>query len=160
MKSATFLFCGFALLFGAQAHAQVYKCVDAKGKTVYSQSPCPANTKSKTLEANPTPPAPASAAAPSSSAPAKGPADPRKADAEFKKRQLEEQEAKKKAAASNEETKAKQENCGRAKGSLAQYEAGGRITRYNPKGEREFLTDEEIAREKARAQDLVQQYCK
>jgi len=157
MKPANVLASGIALfLFAAHANAQVYKCVDAKGKTVYSQSPCPANSKSKTLDATPAP----SASAPSSSAPAKGPADPRKANAEFKKRQLEEEEAKKKAAASDEEAKTKQENCGRAKGSLAQYEAGGRITRYNAKGEREFLTDEEIAREKTRAQDLVQQYCK
>lgn len=157
MKTTLFLASGITLLFTAQAHAQVFKCVDAKGKTVYSQSPCPSTSKSKTIEANPAP----TAAAPSSSSSApKGPVDPRKADAEFKKRQLEEQEAKKKAAASDEEAKVKQENCGRAKGSLAQYEAGGRITRYNAKGEREFLSDEEIARERARAQDLVSQYCK
>ena len=154
MKRSILLACGLALFVAAQAHAQVYKCVDPRGKTVYSQSPCPATSKSKTLEASPPP----ASAAPAS--PAKGPSDPRKANAEAKKRQLEEQEAKKKAAASDEEAKVRQENCGRAKGALAQYEAGGRITRFNAKGEREFLSDEDIAREKARAQDLVKEYCK
>ena len=157
MKTAAFLACGLAMLFAGQAHAQVYKCVDARGKTVYSQSPCPASSMSTTIESKPAPSAPAAS---SSSAPAKGPTDPRKANADFKKRQLEDEEKKKKAAAADEEAKVKQENCGRAKGSLAQYEAGGRITRYNAKGEREFLSDDEIAREKARAQDLVSQYCK
>ena len=156
MKPTTFFLAVGFTLFTAHANAQVYKCVDAKGKTVYSQSPCPANSKSKTLDANPAP----SSAAPASSGAAKGPVDPRKADAEFKKRQLEEQAAAKKASEKDEEAKVKAENCGRAKGSLAQYEAGGRITRYNAKGEREFLNDDEIAREKARAQDMVSQYCK
>src|SRR5690349_2149492 len=98
----TLLACGAAMLLSTQAHAQVYKCVDAKGKTVYSQSPCPASSKSTTIEAKPAASAPAPSA---SSAPSKGPVDPRKANADFKKRQLEDAEAKKKAAAADEEAK-------------------------------------------------------
>jgi len=136
------------------AHAQVYKCVDANGKTVYSQARCPASAKSKTLDAHPAPSSPTPAAAKG------GDADPRKADAEFRKRQLEEKEAEKKASEKNAEAQTKQENCQRARGALAQYEAGGRITRFKANGEREFLSDDEVAQEKGRAQSLVQEWCK
>lgn len=151
MIRAAFAVLALALASGA-AHAQVYKCVDANGKTVYSQSPCPSSAKSTTIDSRPAPIAPAPAAKAKDS-------DPRKAEQEFKKRQLEEQEAEKKAAAKSEESAQKKENCERARGSLAQYEAGGRITRFKPNGEREFLTDDEMAQEKARAQALVQQWC-
>ncbi len=141
----------FALtLFSAGAQAQVYKCVDATGRTVYSQTACPRGEKSKTLDANP---------APASASPAPS-FDASKADAQFRKRELEQQEAAKKGEQEAEKAKEKKDNCDRARSSLAQYEAGGRISRYTPSGERQFLTDDEIAQEKTRAESLVQQYCK
>jgi len=36
-------------LWAAGAQAQVYKCIDASGKTTYLQSPCPAGAKSSAI---------------------------------------------------------------------------------------------------------------
>src|SRR5258706_15288338 len=61
-----------AFLAVSSAHAQVHKCVDAAGKTIYTQDPCPANTKSGTMSRSVIPaPAMAPQAAPADQA-AKG----------------------------------------------------------------------------------------
>ena len=39
----------FAMLAAAAAQAQVYKCLDASGKTVYRQDPCPPSMKPETM---------------------------------------------------------------------------------------------------------------
>ena len=137
------------LLLAGAAQAQVYKCVDPSGKTVYSQVPCPSGDKARTLR---TEPAPAS-----SSAAGKSVND---AEMAFRKRELGREEADKKAAQEAADEKQKQENCNRARASVAQLEAGGRVSRFNAQGEREFLGDAELAQEKARSQALVQQWCK
>ena len=136
-------------LLAAAAQAQVYKCVDAQGKTVYSQAPCPSGAKAKTLSTDAPPPPSADTGKSASTA-----------EMEFRKRQSERAEADKKAAQQASEEKQKQENCSRARASLAQMEAGGRMTRFNANGEREFLGDAEVAQEKARAQALVKEWCK
>src|SRR5712672_2185100 len=41
-----------AFLAASSAQAQVHKCVDAAGKIIYTQEPCPANTKSGTMSRN------------------------------------------------------------------------------------------------------------
>ena len=53
-----------AVLFlaAAGAQAQVYKCIDAAGKTSYSQSPCPSHSRSAAVTRT-VPPAPAAAPA-------------------------------------------------------------------------------------------------
>ena len=76
------------------------------------------------------------------------------------KRQTDRQESEKKAAEQTAEATQKQENCQRARASLAQLEAGGRLSRFNAKGEREYLGEDELAQEKGRNQALVQQWCK
>ncbi len=139
-----------ALMVCSAAQAQVYKCVDAKGRTAYSQTPCAGNAKPLTIESNP---------APAPAQPAAKELDPRKAEAAFRKRELEQQESAKKDAEEAEKAKTKKDNCERARSSLAQYEVGGRISRYTPSGERVFLDDDQIAQEKTRAEGLVKQYC-
>src|SRR5689334_11533348 len=74
------------LVAALPAHAQVYKCVEG-ARTVYSQTPCPANSQSITINRNaPTtpPPGEAKTAAPKSAA------DQEQA---FRKRQQEQQKA-------------------------------------------------------------------
>ena len=141
--------CFAAALGAASAHAQVYKCVDSAGKAVYSQSPCPAGTQSSTI---------------SNRVPAAPVASPSKSAAEqemgFRKRQKEQEESQKKTAHSEEQAKLKEENCRRAREQSAQFDAGSRIARVNEKGERYFLDDDQIAQGKARAQSLVDQWCK
>ena len=49
--------------FAGTVQAQINKCVDAAGKTVYSQSPCPRDARSTTLRSTaPASPAPAARA--------------------------------------------------------------------------------------------------
>lgn len=139
---------GISALWLQAAHAQVFKCVDAGGKTIYLQTPCPSGAKSSTVR---TPPP-----ATSSAAPAKPGASP---DMDFRKRQQEQADAQKKAGEQAAELKKKEENCQRAKQNMAQFQAGGRITRFTEKGEREFLGDAEIEQEKVRAKSLVEQWC-
>ena len=58
------------------------------------------------------------------------------------------------------QAKQMQEACARAKDSFQQYDIGGRISRISAQGERTYLSDEEIAAEKAKAQAAVTQNCK
>lgn len=137
-----------ASLVAAPASAQVYKCVDASGKTVYSQVPCPAGQAAKKISSAPPPAAEAGA---------KPPANP---EQEFRKRQSERAEADKKAG--EEEAKAKQraEACTRAREAVAQFDMGGRFAGVDAKGERYFYDDSRIAQEKARAQAQVSENCR
>jgi len=151
------------LLCATSAHAQVYKCVEAGGKIVYSQNPCPANSKSATINRTVpvAPPAPVSAGDAGKGAAAKAatPKTPAEEEQAFRKRQQEQQEAQKKAAEKTAEAKQKEENCRRAREQLAQLEAGGRITRFNEKGEKSYLDDDQVNQEKARARSLSGQWC-
>ena len=62
----------FALLAAFAAQAQVYKCLDAKGVTVYRQDPCPPNMKRETMSKPAIAPAPAAAPAGAADKAAKG----------------------------------------------------------------------------------------
>jgi hypothetical protein len=141
-------------LLAAPASAQVYKCVDAAGKTIYLQSPCPPGQSSKVIISKP---AAAAAEAPAAKAGGKPPPNP---EQEFRKRQKEREEADKKSAEETAAAKRREENCQRARQQVAQYDLGGRQTGINDKGERYFLDDAQIAQSKARAQASVAEWCK
>jgi len=143
-----------ATLAGAPAWAQVYKCVDASGKVVYLQSPCPPGQSSKVITSKPaSEPAPAPATKPG----AKPPPTPEQA---YQKRQKDREEADKKAGEEQAEAKKKQDACQRARESFTRFEAGGRIAGVDGKGERYYLDDNQIAQEKAKAQASVNEWCK
>ena len=132
----------------SSAYAQVFKCVDAQGKTVYSQAPCPGTAKSTTIDSRPAPAAPAAKST-----------DPRKVDAEFKKRQLEAEKEQEKEQKASQEKEAKKVNCAAAQQQLQLYQSGQRLSRLNPSGERYYLDEKDIAQESAKAQQAVQQWC-
>ena len=157
-SSAAVIF-ALLLLSCSGAWAQVYKCVDSTGKTVYSQSPCQGGTKSSTIR-QAVPPAPAGAAASGAAAKSSGPKSAAEQEIEFKKRRLEEAEAAKKAQDKAGEEQSKAENCRSAKASLASLESGARQSRTNENGERYFLEDGQIAQEKERARKAVDSWCK
>jgi hypothetical protein len=142
-----------ATLLAAPASAQVYKCVDASGKTVYSQVPCPTGQAAKVLKST-TPPAGETAEAKPG---AKPPANP---EQEFRKRQAERAEADKKAGEEEAKAKQRQEACTRAREAMAQFDMGGRFAGVDAKGERYFYDDNRIAQEKARAQAQVSENCR
>jgi hypothetical protein len=151
---STFLILGcVAALASSAAHAQrVYKCVDANGKTMYSTEPCPSGATASMLKIDPAPSAkPAGKAAASKPAPTP--------EGEFQKRRQEREEAEKQAAKNTADKQEAQENCVRARGTLAQLETG-RVARIDASGDRRFLDDDQLAAEKSRARGLIQEWCK
>ena len=145
----------------APVQAQVYKCVDASGKTVYSQVPCPANTKSSSVRTAPPAPRPAPAAgADAKPAASTGPKTAAELEQEFRKRRTDQEAATKKEQEKFAESKDREENCRTARAQLAGLEAGTRQVRIDEKGERVFLDDSQTARETERMRKAVQDFCK
>ena len=142
-----------ALFAAGTASAQVYKCVDASGKTVYLQSPCPPGQSSKIIRATPPATAPAAPAAKPGDKP---PLTPEQA---FQKRQKDRQEAEKKAGDEQAEARRKQEACQQAREQLSRFGSGMRIAGVNAQGERYYLDDAQVAQEKARAQAAANHWC-
>jgi hypothetical protein len=153
----------FALAAGA-AQAQVYKCVDSSGKTVYSQSPCARDSRTTTLERNARPAAApaanAAAAAKGEAAKASGPKTAAELEQEFRKRRQEQEEAQKKEEQKLAEAKDREENCRSARMQLTGLESNPRQLRIDEKGERYFLDDAQVEREKDRARRAVDSWCK
>lgn len=142
-----------AALAALPAQAQVYKCVEA-GRTIYSQTPCPSNAASTTINRSaPSAPPPGATGSPA-------PKSTAEQEQAFRKRQQEQEAQAKKSAEKTEETKEKQEACRSARAQLTQAEVGGRIARYDEKGERTFLDDAGIEQEKARARADIARWCK
>jgi uncharacterized protein DUF4124 len=145
---------GLGVLFASAAAAQQYKWVDQNGKTQYGDVP-PPGVKAQRLRPPPGPaPAPSAAAKKDEKA-----AKPLSPEAAYRKRQEDAQKENEKAAQAEQEAAAKRENCLRSQEALRTYEAGGRISRTDAKGERYYLEDAQIAQETARARQLVQQNC-
>jgi hypothetical protein len=137
-----------ALALAAPAAAQLYKWVDKDGKTSYSDTP-PPNVDSKQLNIQ------SGAAAPS--APAKTYLD---RDKELEKGRQDARDQGKKADLAAKDAAAKQEACSQARAAMALYSDGGRITKYNDKGERIYMGDDEIAAALQRARRDVEEACK
>ena len=152
------------------ANAEIYKWKDKDGVTRYSDVPPPSNVKQEAIQgkklAKPTGQAPL--------APVEGDItsamNKNKATGKAKEGVLSPEDAAKKRAQDAEsqkiaeqrkqaEQKANQENCLAAKKNLATYMAGGRISRINDAGEREYLGDDDVARGKVESQKEVDTYC-
>lgn len=135
---------------------QLYKWVDEAGKVHYSDQPPPQTAKSgKKLDIRV---APAGAPASTAAAPAGGKsvAD---LDQEFRKRQLQKAESEQKSKKDAEVNAEKQRNCNDAKNRLATLERGGRVAKYGPNGETQYLSDEEIARDTVSQRKVVDSWC-
>ncbi len=158
----------FAVAFLAVsiAQAQVHKCVDAAGKTIYTQDPCPANTKSGTMSRSVIPApamapqaAPADQAAKGDAAKKSGPKTAAEQEQDFRKRQQDQAKAAKESEQKAAEAQRKAENCRNARERLAQYEIGGRISRVDAQGERYYVDDAQAEQEKSRARADMAQSC-
>ncbi len=142
-----------AWLVAAPVTAQTYKWTDADGKVHYSDQPPPANAKEQsTIE-----PRKQSGSTPDPAAKSKTYVEQ---EADFKKRQVEaaEREAAEKKKA--DEAAEKKQNCEQARAQLKSLQAGGRQTRTNAQGEREYLSDAQIGEEVERSKKLVDSWCK
>jgi len=181
MKLRILLLC--VMLLPTLATAEIYKWKDRNGETRYSDVPPPANIKQesygkKTIK--PTSLAPLSTvegdaaaainkdkeASKAKAATEKAAVDAKKADnapltkeEAAAKRAKDAEAAKKVDEAKQAELQLKQENCKGAKSNLATYTNGGRITKTDENGRKQFLGDADIAKGKADAQKDVDKYC-
>ena len=153
-----------ALCVALPASAQMYKWVDSDGKVQYSDKPPPSNIKTEKLRE------PARAASTPAASDAKGgtPKDAAKAgpktaaeqEQAFRKRQLDEAKAQEDEGKKQAQARDKAENCRRANAAVATLQIGGRQQRINQQGEREFLDEQQIAQELAKAQQEAATACK
>ncbi|HXZ49872.1 MAG TPA: DUF4124 domain-containing protein [Usitatibacter sp.] len=135
------LACAVAPLAGAQ----LYKYVDKDGRTVYSDQPPPAG-ESKQLHVN-------------TGTGTAGPSYVARDKALDKTRQAEKDKEKKKEIG-EENAKLAQQRCAQATESYHTYQEGGRLFRTNEKGEREFLSDEEIEAARVKSKQEMDEACK
>jgi hypothetical protein len=151
---------GLLLAFAAGASAQLYRWVDKDGKVRYSDTP-PVGVKATTLRPPPGSyaPAPAPGAGAEAKDAKKGPLTPAEQEADFRKRQMEAQKARDKDDQASRDALAKQDNCARARESLASLESGQRITRAGADGERYYIDDAQRAAEIDKARQSVNSWC-
>lgn len=152
------------------ANAEIYKWKDKDGVTRYSDVPPPSNVKQEAIQgkklAKPTgqvPLAPVAGDITNATNKNKTPEKNKESSAsqdEAARKRAQDAEVEKAADKQKQaELKVKQENCAVAKKNLATYSIGGRISRVNDAGEREYLSDEELAHGKADSQRDVDAYC-
>lgn len=151
------------------AGAEVYKWRDKDGSIKYSDTPPPTNVKVeavgkkavKPVQAAPIPsgeiqsaPQGATDKAATKAENAKDPAQ----DAAKLKQRNDEIEKKNKAE-KEAQAKIKAENCKAAKANYELYKQGGRVTRMNEKGEREYLDDKQLQDGATEAERLIRENC-
>jgi len=142
------------LVLSGAALSQQYKWVDKDGRTRYGDVPPPGVNVTRLK--GPTPPS----APPPAAKDAKGPLTPAEKAAESRKRQEEAQKEREKQEIAGRDAQAKKENCARAQDYLRTLQSGQRISRTDSKGEREFLDENQVGQEVARARQAVQEWCK
>ncbi len=139
------------MMWAGIAAAQINKCVDKNGKVVGYGNECPAGSRAEQTGIKNTPAAPATS-------PQKSLVD---RDADFRKRQVERQEAEAKAKQQAADSSQRSQACQEAQAYLKSVQAGQRIARNDPKtGERTFISDAEYPAEIARAQRAADSVCK
>jgi hypothetical protein len=139
----------FALL-PLLAQAQILKCVGAGGRVEFAAT-CPPGTKAETTGIRNNPGA----------APASQQKTLAERDADYRKRQLEQQESAKKDGEKSRESADRSANCENARSYLSSLEGGMRIRRTDPKtGEFVYLQDSERSAEIERAKQTVETNCK
>jgi hypothetical protein len=131
-------------LFGAAAcvEAQVYKCVDERGVTQYSDKPRP-GCKGGPVDIRPPPPISGSLSERS--------ADLARDDADFNRRQNERERA---AAKERAEAAAR---CSALRQEQARLASGRRLAQVNEKGERVYLSDEVRDQRLAKVRDALRE---
>ena len=115
------------LMLALPAQAQMYKCVDARGKIQYTDKPLEG---CKEAEIRGSPPISGELRPP--------PQDLSKEDADLKRRLIENEQA---AAKERQERVALAARCARLRSDLQLYTNGGRIATTNAQGEREYMDD-------------------
>jgi len=144
MKRIAMAITAAAALFATAAAAQLYKYVDKDGRTVYSDQP-PAGVDSTLVNA------------PSSPSGSKSFVE---RDKEMEKLRAKGREEAKKADEKEKTAAAQDERCRQATDRHRALVEGGRIWKYDEKGERTVMDDQEIETEREKARKLVDEACK
>lgn len=133
-------------LLSIPAIAETHRWVDASGEVHYSdQAPYGVAKDEKTLRA----PAPSVQQAPSLA----------EKEAEFRKRRIEAEEARQKQEQDQNAARQQEKNCQVATHNLKGLQNGGRITRYDDKGERSYMDENDRAQRLAETQKSVDEWC-
>lgn len=143
-----------ALCAALPVHAQVHKWVDANGKVQYSDQPPPGQSGVQKLRIEKST---APAAVPAAT---KAPKTLAERDLESRQNQVAAEEAKKKQQQADADAKIKQGNCINAKGNLKTLEEGGRVFKYDSKGEKQYVDDADREKAIADARRQVSEWCK
>ena len=141
-----FVLFALALVVVPAASAQLYKHVDKDGRTVYSDQP-PANADAKRINIQNAPAASGN----------KSYVERDKALDKDRKTAREKQEKSEKATKSAQEA---EQRCAQARTAYQTYADGGRIYKYNEKGERTYLDDAELETERNRTRREMEEACK
>lgn len=135
------------------ANAQIYKWKDKDGAVRYSDTPPPSNVEYESLGGKKfTPSQPVAAPA------ATKPAPEATGNTEAKPQETPEQ-MKERKRIEEADAKAKQQNCTAARANLKTFEQGGRISRVNEAGEREYLDDAALSQNADQARRDIAEYC-
>jgi hypothetical protein len=139
------------MLMPFAVHGQLLKCIGTDGSVEYA-SQCPSGTKEIQTGIKNVPSASPSSTQQKSFA---------EREAEFRKRQIEGQDARQKDEKKAAEDQERRAACEQARTYLKSLQVGNRIARIDPKtGERVFLEDPDRPAEVARAQRAVDSNCK
>ena len=133
-------------------HAQVYKWIDKDGKVQYSDQP-PAPGAAKSAPQKLIGSAPADSAAPAAKPLKEQVKDSDKKRAEATEKQNKDEENAKRATQN-------QARCDEARGYLRTLQAGGRISKTDANGERNFLEDNQLQSEISKTQQVISESCK
>lgn len=142
------------LALALPASAALYKWVDEKGVTHYSESPPPEGTQAKKLELPSTAPSEPNKARPET------PEDWKGRELDFRRRMLEKQKAEQSAKAQGDRSESqRKERCTEAHRRLDLLSVGRPLYHVNEKGERVYMEDSDRAAENAKWRKEADQYC-
>lgn len=146
-----------------------WQWLDKDGRKVFSDRAPPPDVPEKSIVKRPNAPksavpgedaAVATASSPSPAGNALPMSNGLDKELEAKKKQAADAEAAKRKIADDANTKARQENCSRAKQAKATIDSGIRISRTNAAGEPEIMDDAARAAEARRVQGVITSDCK
>lgn len=157
------------LTLSGSALAQ-WKWRDAQGQVLYSDRPPPSSVPERDVLQTPAAAAPRirviSSLPLGASAPAEAASQPKgkseakpDAEADARRRKLDQEQADKARIEEQKNAAARRENCSQARSYLRSLEDGMRIARTNEKGEREILDDKQRAREAEHARSVIGSDC-
>ena len=143
----------FLFIFASSASASIYKWVDEKGVTHYSESP-PPGKEARTINLQPPPPKEVTEQAIQ---------ELQEQELESEKRDTERQEAKQKKKAAEESARVealnRQQRCIRARENLETLRIKRPVYRLDEHGNRVYFNDKERAAEMDRMKEEIANYC-